>query len=488
MLLAIIVMVSVLPTAFASPLTGTCGENLTWVADPNTKTLIISGTGPMMDYAYQDYQWERILHGYYRSTEEGKTYVPGICDTVIIEEGATSIGDYAFASCSALTSITVPNSVTEIGNHAFSSCANLKSFTIPDSVTTIEEDVFYNCTSLNNVTIPDSVTYIGSRTFCDCDSLTSVTIPGSVTELLDVFEFCNSLSTVTILPGVTTIGNYAFYCCRGLTDVTIPDSVTSIGSYAFAYCSDLVKLTIPGNIASVGDHVFVDSTSLTKLVFSEGTSELALDLGLFHSCTSLEDIENCPDEALNARLVANRAVLTGLLSPEQYISSQSTKISALANEITAGLTSDYERAKAIDIWVANNIEYDYDAYYNQNYTTIPEEVLDSRLTDCIGYALLTQALLQAANIPAVYVFGSADGISGWSSHAWNLAFADGRWIWMDTTWESTGGGYYFDTGTAYISFEHKAYKVSAPSSTNLGHSHPLCPSPMCPSTNTTPTP
>ena len=55
--------------------------------------------------------------------------------------------------------------VTTIINSAFANCTRLTSVTIPDSVTSIGEEVFFGCTGLTSVTIPDSVTDIGSSAF-----------------------------------------------------------------------------------------------------------------------------------------------------------------------------------------------------------------------------------------------------------------------------------------------------------------------------------
>ena len=104
---------------------------------------------------------------------------------VYIENGFTTIGDYAFSYCRALTSVTIPNSVTTIGDGAFSYCNNLTSVTIPNSVTTIGNSAFKNCSSLTSVTIPNSVTTIDRWVFSSCSSLTSVTIGNSVTTIVD---------------------------------------------------------------------------------------------------------------------------------------------------------------------------------------------------------------------------------------------------------------------------------------------------------------
>ena len=64
---------------------------------------------------------------------------------LVIPNGVTSIGDYAFQCCSGLTSATIPNSVTIIGYVAFAGCTDLTSITIPNSVTSIGRSAFYNC-------------------------------------------------------------------------------------------------------------------------------------------------------------------------------------------------------------------------------------------------------------------------------------------------------------------------------------------------------
>ena len=339
--LAVLMIVSILPaTALAADVvaSGTCGaegdgSNLTWTLD-SEGLLTISGTGAMKGYSdvyYNCAPWK------YREIKKvvidnGVTSIGAYafynCDylaSVIIPNSVTSIGNGTFYDCTFLASVTIPNSVTSIGDDAFRACRSLASVTIPDSVTSIGERAFYDCTSLTSVTIPDSVTSIGERAFYDCTSLTSVTIPDSVTSIGSwAFDSCSSLTSVTIPDSVTSIGEDAFCCCDSLTGIwvsegnnnyssdasgvlfdknmtaliqcpgrffgayTIPDSVVSICSYAFYNCDYLASVTIPDSVTSIDDGAFRDCTSLTSVTISDSVT--SIDHYTFCGCGSLESV------------------------------------------------------------------------------------------------------------------------------------------------------------------------------------------------------
>ena len=178
----------------------------------------------------------------------------------------TSIGNYAFQSCTSLTSVTIPDNITSIGERAFNYCSILTNITIPNGVTIIDNEVFSQCYSLRSVTIPNGVTSINYGAFDECRNLASVTIPNSV----------------------TTIGNYAFNTCSSLTSISIPDSVTSIGSEAFKYCSRLTSVTIGNGVTSIDDHAFEECMGLTNLIIGSGVTSIGIQA--FNYCSSLMSI------------------------------------------------------------------------------------------------------------------------------------------------------------------------------------------------------
>ncbi|MGN0457878.1 MAG: leucine-rich repeat domain-containing protein, partial [Eubacterium sp.] len=248
MLLSIIAGVD--RSAYALANSGSCGDNVTYSFDSTTGTLTISGTGDMYDYSYDELRF---------------SYSDSI-KNVVVNNGVTSIGKYAFLECSGLISVTISNSVTSIGESAFEYCTSLTSVTIGNSVASIGFMAFCGCESLTNITIPNSVISIGEGAFEDCTSLTSITIPDSVTSMGDwVFGGCSKLTSVTIPYSLTGIGAGAFAHCTSLTGITIPHSVTSIGYDAFEYCTSLTSITIPNSVTNIGNRAFSDCRSLTSV-------------------------------------------------------------------------------------------------------------------------------------------------------------------------------------------------------------------------------
>ena len=248
--------------------------------------------------------------------------------TILDSDNVTTIGDYAFSSCSSLTSIKIPDGITSIGSSAFSDCSKLTSIEIPNSVTSIGDYAFSGCSGLTSIEIPNSVTTIDQYTFYECSSLTSVTIPNSVTTIGDqAFYDCSSLKSIEIPDSVESIGSFSFVGCNNLTTfeigtnnsnfsssndklilfnkykteliaypsatgdiTTIPDSdsVTTIKSGAFEDCSGLTSLTIPDSVITIEYRAIPDCINLKTVIIGSGVKNIYNNV--FEGCSNLEDV------------------------------------------------------------------------------------------------------------------------------------------------------------------------------------------------------
>ena len=212
---------------------GSCGNSVKWVLD-YTNTLVISGTGDMYGYDVS-----------YGTPTAPWGHMADKVLKVVISEGVTKIGDYAFYGCSNMTSIEIANSVTKIGTEGYTSygygCC------------------FYGCDSLKEITIPVGVTSVSEKAFNGCNNLTAITVSSSNTKYTSqdgilysrykdiLYRYpCGKSGAFTIPSGVEEIADCAF-SGSGLTSVTIPSSVTAIGYESFGNCDDLSTITFEGS-------------------------------------------------------------------------------------------------------------------------------------------------------------------------------------------------------------------------------------------------
>lgn len=303
LILAAVLLCSLLPAtiSFASEETysGKCGVDLTWSFDADTGTLLINGTGAMDNWILDSSPW----HVY------GKQIL-----TVIIGDGVTNIGIFAFEGCTGLQSITIPDSVTIICEGAFLNCTSLESIRLPASLFSIEYAAFQDTGYYNNrQNWTDGVLYIGEyliladdsltddytvrsgtkliadRAFESCSNLTSVTISEGVSYIgLCAFHECPRLNAVTIPGSVKSIGVQSFRNCTGLVSLTLSEGVTNINGEAFTGCSALCTVTIPNSVTFIGVNAFQDCTSLRTVKLSENLT--SINQGTFRGCTGLTEI------------------------------------------------------------------------------------------------------------------------------------------------------------------------------------------------------
>lgn len=259
-------------TLFAE--SGTCGDNLTW--DLTDGVLTISGTGAMEEY---DLAANVPWYNYRFSI-----------NSVTINDGVTSISDYAFYDCSSLTSINVSTDNTNYCSidgvlfdkeqNTLVKCPGRRQgiYIIPNGVITIAYEAFYGCTRLSSVTIPNGVTSIGSYAFAGCNGLTSIEIPNSITNIeYGAFAYSFNLTSINVstdntnyssIDGVlfskdkTTLVEYP----GGKQGAyTIPDGVVNIQIAAFMYRVRLTSIEIPNSVLNIGEGAFMGCSGLNSI-------------------------------------------------------------------------------------------------------------------------------------------------------------------------------------------------------------------------------
>ena len=166
---------------------------------------------------------------------------------LVIPEGVTSIGWYAFYGIEGIKSVTFPSTLTSIGGSAFAR-TGLESVAIPSTVTTLEEYTFSKCANLKSVTIPEGVTKIGFAAFNYC-GIESLTLPSTIRSMSQSFHSCDKLASLTLTDGITTLSQ-SFYSCNALKEVHIPGSV-KLESGDFNRCENLETVTIAEGVKEI---------------------------------------------------------------------------------------------------------------------------------------------------------------------------------------------------------------------------------------------
>lgn len=302
----------------------------------------------------------------------------------------TAVGDAAFADCTTVTSISIPESVESIGNYAFHNCSSL-SITIPDNVTSVSSSAFggtpwYNSQPegllyldnwligykgdkpTGNLNIEDGTKGIAVGAFWNCSGLKAVTIPNSLLNIcLGAFQKCSGLTSVTFGSGLTSIDSDAFNNCSSLTSINIPNNVTSISISAFAYCTGLksvelhVKtiegwfgssvetLTIGSEVESINEKTFYGFSNIQRIYISDLSKWCKISLNNYLSPQSyIDEDKNTIVYPGNYQLYLNGEELTNLIIPEDvesigsYIFSGCSSLTSVT--IGSGVTNIGESA------------------------------------------------------------------------------------------------------------------------------------------------
>ena len=199
------------------------------------------------------------------------------------------IGPYMFQG-THLSTIELPNSVTSIGEYAFASCPNLTSVTVNAPVRSIDQLAFNYSTKLENITLPETLDSLGYMVFSSCIGLKSITIPDGVKELPEhAFDGCSSLTEVQLPANLEKIGNSAFINCTSLKDIDIPATLTDFGQLPFMGCTSLEAVNVEdGNANYKSDDGVVFDNAMSKLLLYPAGKKTPLEYTVPESVTSVE--------------------------------------------------------------------------------------------------------------------------------------------------------------------------------------------------------
>lgn len=291
-------------TVSASGSAGVSGA-ITWTV--SNGVLTVSGNG-MMD----NYTLETLAPWYaYRDS----------ITSIVVADGVTSVGAYAFYGLDAATSMVLPATVETVDYAAFENCSALTALTINNSAAVVDGTAFRNCNGIiseidgskyakvsgnanyalisanktaTSFAIPATTAVIAEGAF-EGSAVTSITIPASVRSIGDrAFASSNGLASVAFGAGVKNIGNYAFLDCGALANVTFNAVPDFVGAGAFA--ATAVKGTVSNGVTYLGtaDNAYAillkaDDASLESCAVNANTKVIA-SLA-FANCTSLEAVQ-----------------------------------------------------------------------------------------------------------------------------------------------------------------------------------------------------
>ena len=332
-------------------LSGTCGaegdgSNLRWEIDVVKQTFTVSGKGAMANYSTSNRPPWRTTVSSQAGTwhlniivEEGVTtignyafadFIDDIGSSITLPSTLTSIGDYAFfwafnqSPVSGPTEMVIPSGVTYIGRSAFGVCVSLKKVVIQNPDTVYGLYAFSGCKNLTEVILPEGMKTIPMG-FLDSSGITSIHLPDSVTAIESLaFRQCNSLVSIDLPSGLTSIGDNAFYCCKELSSISgsedgilaLPDTVQTIGKGAFVSCLKITGIHWPAALQSVGETAFEVCGFSGHLTIPDGVT---FGRRAFRSCYQLTSVTLPSDETrLGDALLESCTGLTSIAIPSTW--------------------------------------------------------------------------------------------------------------------------------------------------------------------------
>ena len=284
------------------------------------------------DYSYSPFYNQQFLTDVRFSQAGTVTYCKDYllykvnnCESLILPESLTTIGNWTFRGMSKLGGIVIPNAVTTIGTYAFADDIALESAKLSTSCPWLKEGLFSECGKLQAITIPMVVNKMDTQMFTNCTSLATVTFDddkdliemayGSSDANNGLFRDCPvetlylgrwlsyntevpsrspfysiaELKNLTLGKYLKVVDKYMFSYCTGLENVYVPDNITSINMWGFRGCSALKSVRFSENLSQIGDYGFSECTSLDNVTFP--ASMTSTSDNSFSNCSSLRNLD-----------------------------------------------------------------------------------------------------------------------------------------------------------------------------------------------------
>lgn len=434
------------------PTEGRCGENVGWIFDEKAKNLIISGSGDMYSYEFDNQPWKEY---------EGEIKV------VTVSDGVTSIGDFAFYQCEKLESVMIGKDLNQIGEKSLYA-PNLATIEINEDNTVFssENGVFYDKTKTTILACPatlkandallDTVETIAPYAFYKNTATTELKIPDTVEEIgLGAFEEASLLNSVTFGKSLRNICDYAFYKCVQLANIELSDNLKTIGQYAFAYCENLKFVLIPNNVKEIKEGIFECCYDLNSIVIGSGIT--AIPQYTFFGCESLQDVRLGQNiQTIGSSAFAFCSSLKTIVIPDniysisEYAFTDCTELTSavLSQNLKTVGKSAFENCislKSVNLSksVSEIAQYAFGYYYNpetNSYSKVPNFVV-------YGYKnTLSQSYANSNGLTFGYLDEPTDG--DWvvnENNQWSYV-CDGKPLvsWQDNLKYWQGNWFYFD--------------------------------------------
>ena len=281
-----------------------------------------------------------------------------------------------------------------------------------------------------------------------------VTLPGTVTSISQGAFYGNGAVQKLIVPAsVQTIDQYAFYQCSNLKYIVFAGKCKSVRNSMIYGCDQLVSIVAPRNSKEYkyAEKHGIRAFTADRPTFGQGQLHLLAGdkekLVLYNTAGSVRwKSSRTPVAAVSASgMVTCRkegtAKITAEVNGKKYIivvrvsgKSEEKRIRQIVRTVIRKGMSTREKVKAVHDWLVKHVKYDYNNYLRGRVPAVSHTSKGALLRGiavCDGYSKAMQKIMKRLRIPCQVVIGRTKG----GGHAWNRVKVDGRWLYVDVTFD-----------------------------------------------------